>query len=74
MPFASSYVYDAPIVAVELGIIGRGIGEVGTGNDKTMKSSFNLQGAEYQIREKTPHYIRRTLQRVITLRNSRLSQ
>lgn len=73
-PLSSNYVYDAPIVAVELGIIGRGIGEVGTGNDKTMKSSFTLQGAEYQIREKTPHYIRRTLQRVITLRNSRLSQ
>lgn len=74
MPFASNYTYDAPIVAIELGIIARSISEVLEGNSKKMRSTFQLQGEDYQIRQTVPNYKRQTLQTVVALRNTRLSQ
>lgn len=72
--FASSYVYDAPIVAIELGIIARSMSTVSEDNSKKMRATFHLQGEDYQIRQTTPHYRRHTLQTMVALRNARLSQ
>ncbi|SUD89936.1 Tfp pilus assembly protein PilW [Psychrobacter phenylpyruvicus] len=74
MPYASNYIYDAPIVAIELGVIARSMSEVAGGDSKKMRTTFQLQGEDYQIRQTTPHYKRQTLQTVVALRNTRLSQ
>lgn len=72
--FQSNYVYDAPIVAIEIGIISRSMTNLGEGNGIKVETAFNLHGEDYQIKEKSPHYIRRTLQSVVSLRNSQLNQ
>ena len=74
IPFGSNYVYDAPIVAIELGIIARSMSAVSENNSKKKRVIFHLQGEDYQIRQTTPHYKRQTLQTVVALRNTRLSQ
>lgn len=67
---AADYVHKGPVVAIQIGIIGRGSSSIGSASSKADASIFSLQGKELQIREKTPNYVRRTLQAVVTLRNS----
>lgn len=74
IPFGSNYVYDAPIVAIELGIIARSMSTVSEDNSKNRRAIFHLQGEDYQIRQTKPHYKRQILQTVVALRNTRLSQ
>lgn len=71
---SSTYLYDAPIVAVEVGVISRGSSSISVSQQKTTDLRFSLQGKSYQIKDKKPNYIRRSLQSVITLRNSRVTQ
>lgn len=67
---AADYIHDVPVVAIQVGIIGRGSSSIGSASDKAGASTFSLHGNELKIREKTPNYIRRTLQTVVILRNS----
>lgn len=68
---AESFVYDAPVISIQIGIIGRGNSSIGLASPTLAASTFRLHGSDFQIREKTPNYIRRSLQTVVTLRNSR---
>ena len=70
---SSTYLYDAPIVAVEVGIISRGSSSIAASQQKNTDLRFSLQGNSYQIKDKEPNYIRRSLQSVVTLRNSRVT-
>lgn len=74
IPSGSNYVYDAPIVAIELGIIARSMSTVSEDNSKNRRAIFHLQGEDYQIRQTKPHYKRQISQTVVALRNTRLSQ
>lgn len=67
----SEYLYHAPIVSVQLGIISR----ASTAQAKSMpgKSVFYLQGKLHTIRHQHPSYLRRSLTSVVALRNSRES-
>lgn len=67
---SSSYLYDAPIVAIQIGIIARGNSSIGSANLNTVTSIFSLNGNDLQIKQIKPNYIRRSLQSVVTLRNS----
>lgn len=62
-----SYTNDAPIVAIQLGVITRGDSTV-SGDTKQV---FKLNGVDRTINLTSPSYIRRVYQGVVGLRNSR---
>ncbi|WP_019673415.1 PilW family protein [Psychrobacter lutiphocae] len=67
-----SYIHQAPIVAIQIGVIGRGNTAL-LAEDRS-QSSFIINGSERTIKQKTPSYIRRSLQSVVYLRNNHILQ
>ncbi|PNK61134.1 PilW family protein [Psychrobacter sp. FDAARGOS_221] len=65
-----SYVYQAPIVAIQIGVVSRGNSAL-VASDSS-QSRFVINGSERIIKQQTPSYIRRSLNSVVYLRNNQL--
>lgn len=63
---SGQYAYDAPIVAVQLGVITRGDSAVSGDTQKV----FSVNGVERTVSSTAPNYIRRVYQSMVGLRNS----